>query len=94
VYRSAKTALEKAKRDGYTDVEVHITAHGMTIAEVRAEFAKLMHTTPMDGSAVRRLVIWCTDGTYIPRLLPITPPVRPETGDEERKDAVPAGGAP
>jgi hypothetical protein len=91
--RVAVDAYTKAQ--GYGDVEVHITSE-YTVAEVEQAFdAPGARGTFLDGTVVRRVVVWCTDGVYVPTATPfrpiVTAPVRPDTG----QDCQPAGvGAP
>jgi hypothetical protein len=91
--RVAEDAYTKAQ--GYSDVEVHITSE-YTVAEVEEAFnAPGAQGTFLDGSIVRRVVIWCTDGVHTPTATPfrpvVAPPTRPDTGQDSRPAPV---GAP
>jgi hypothetical protein len=98
VHKSAVTAYDKAARFGFHEVEVQIHARGKTVAQVGAEFARqgTAGGVYVDGVAVRRLVIWCTDGVFTPgpATAPVVAPaVRPQTGNgqEGADDREPAG---
>jgi hypothetical protein len=92
--RVAVDAHTKASAHGYSDVEVHITSQ-YTVAEVEAAFnAPGVQGVFADGSIVTRVVVWCTDGAYVPPVPfrpVVTPPVRPDTGPERQPATV---GAP
>jgi hypothetical protein len=87
--RVAGEALAKARKAGFSRLEVSIEAPGRTVAQVREAFAK--HPTQFtDSRGVSRLRVWCDDGVFEPTsFTPVIPPPHPSL--DKDKDKVPVG---
>jgi hypothetical protein len=89
VRRSAEIARAKAIRDGFSDVEVHIEAQGMTRKQVEAAFADPnAKGVYLDGTGVSKVVVHVSDGppyTPPPQARPATPMPGPIHVDDDRK---------
>jgi hypothetical protein len=70
--KMAADALEAAKDNGYSHVEVHIDMPGKTVQQVKAAWdaAPLLGTDPIpgpafEGSIIAKIVVWCSDGRWV-----------------------------
>jgi hypothetical protein len=94
VYRSAVIARDKAITNGFSKVEVHIEAPGMSRADVAAEFAKPSAPgTYLDGTGTAKVVVHCSGGEVFEppsQGAPFVPPpghVDGKTDDKEKAGA-------
>jgi len=88
VRRSAEIARSKAIRDGFSNVEVHIEAQGMTRQQVAAAFADpKANGVYLDGTGASKVVVHCSDGAYTPppQARPATPVPGPVHVDDDKK---------
>lgn len=88
VYRLGAEARQNAIRTGFSDVEVRINAPNVSRTEVAAEFAR--RGNYVDDRGVRRIVVNCRDGVFVPSgPIQVTPPIHVDGGgdDTERTEA-------
>jgi hypothetical protein len=90
VVEDAREAFTKASDHGYNQVEVHILAENLSVSEVRAKFLETLDSTRfLDGKVLRRVVVWCKDGVFVPSGPSMPTPVIHVTDDRRRAATVP-----